>query len=204
MASTGILLASLLLLSCLAETSHGVLFSSLKQTLIVTASPKEGQVYKTGIDKLTVSWGLNQSFPAGSDSTYKTIKVKLCYAPVSQVDRGWRKTVDSLSKDKTCQFKVVARPYSSSNQSFEWIIERDVPSATYFLRAYAYDAADVEVAYGQTTDAHKATNLFVVQGISGRHASLDIASVCFSVFSVLSLAGFFIAEKRKAKSSHEK
>ncbi|TQD75399.1 hypothetical protein C1H46_039092 [Malus baccata] len=203
MASHGILLSSLLVLSCLSQTSYGiVLFSSLKDSLFVTASHAENQVLKAGIDKLTVSWGLNQSSEAGTDSTFKTIKVKLCYAPVSQVDRGWRKTVDNLAKDKTCLFKIVERSYTSkSNDSVEWTIERDVPGATYFVRAYAFNAAGQEVAYGQTTNAKKTANVFVVDGISGRHMSLDIASVVFSVFSVLSLTGFFIAEKRRAKSS---
>ncbi|XP_035542858.1 high-affinity nitrate transporter 3.1-like, partial [Juglans regia] len=141
---------------------------------------------------------------AGTDSAYKTIKVKLCYSPVSQVDRAWRKTVDNLAKDKTCQFKIVSRPYDKRNQTFEWMVERDVPSGTYFIRAYAYNSDDVEVAYGQTTDAKKTTNLFDVQAITGRHASLDIASVCFSAFAVLSLLGFFIAEKRRAKLSERK
>ncbi|GKV41962.1 hypothetical protein SLEP1_g49427 [Rubroshorea leprosula] len=195
--------ASLLLLSCLAETCHGVLFSSLQRTLIVTASHNQG-ILKAGEDQITVTWGLNQSFPSGTDSAYQTIKVELCYAPISQVDRAWRKTVDNLSKDKTCQFKVVAKPYTNTNQSFQWTIERDVPTATYFVRAYAYGAQDQEVAYGQTTDAHKTTNLFEIQAITGRHLSLDICSVCFSAFSVAALFGFFFVEKRKAKISQQK
>ncbi|KAG2678733.1 hypothetical protein I3843_11G018000 [Carya illinoinensis] len=203
-AERAVLLASLLLFCCLAATCHGsVLFSSLPRTLEVTTSSKQGQVLKVGVDKMTVTWGLNQSLAAGTDSTYKTIKVKLCYAPVSQVDRAWRKTVDNLAKDKTCQFKIVSRPYDASNrtvQRFEWTIERDVPMATYFVRAIAYNSADAEVAYGQTTDAKKTTNLFEVQSITGRHVSLDIASICFSAFSVLSLLGFFVAEKRRAKT----
>ncbi|KAF3437540.1 hypothetical protein FNV43_RR20294 [Rhamnella rubrinervis] len=202
MAGRGLLLASLLILSCLVEISHGkVLFSSLKRTLIVTASPKPGQVMKAGEDQITVNWALNETFPAGTDTDYKTVKVKLCYAPISQVDRAWRKTEEHLNKDKTCQFKIVARPYSATNQSFDWTVKRDTPLGTYFVRAYVFNSDDVEVAYGQTTDAKKTTNLFDVQPITGRHVSLDIASVCFSAFSVLSLAGFFIAEKRKAKSS---
>ncbi|KAJ4712434.1 High-affinity nitrate transporter [Melia azedarach] len=40
--------------------------------------------------------------------------------------------------------------------------------------------------------------------ITGRHVSLDITSVCFSAFSVVSLFGFFFLEKRKAKRSQEK
>lgn len=156
-------------------------------------------VLRAGEDKITVTWGLNQTLPAGIDSDYKTVKLKLCYAPVSQVDRPWRKTEGHLNKDKTCQFKIVEKPYSSSNQSYDWIVQRHVPLATYFIRAYVFNSEDHEVAYSQTTNTNKTTNLFDVQPISGRHASLDIASVCFSAFSVVSLFGFFFAEKRKAK-----
>ncbi|KAK4427073.1 High-affinity nitrate transporter 3.1 [Sesamum alatum] len=203
MAIRGFLLASFLL-SCLAATCHGVTFSSLQDTLIVTASPQPGQVLKAGEDKITVTWALNTSSPAGIDSAYKTVKVKLCYAPISQQDRAWRKTVDTLKKDKTCQHKIVAKPYSSSNNTFTWTVQRDVPTATYFIRAYVHNSADEEVAYGQTTDSHKTTNLFEVQAISGRHVSLDIASICFSAFSIVSLFGFFFLEKRKAKASQTK
>ncbi|KAK1433862.1 hypothetical protein QVD17_10780 [Tagetes erecta] len=188
-----------LLLSCFVGTSYGVYFSSLNKTLIVTATPKQGQVLKAGEDKITVTWRFNKTYPAGTDSSYKTIKIKLCYAPVSQKDRSWRKTVDLLKKDKTCPHKIVARPYAASNNTFTWTIERDIPSAVYFVRAFAVNAEDQQVAYGQTTDAHKSTNLFEVQAITGRHVSLDVASICFSAFSIVSLAGFFYMEKRKGK-----
>ncbi|KAI7754807.1 hypothetical protein M8C21_018806 [Ambrosia artemisiifolia] len=123
-----------LLLSCFAVTSYAVYFSSLKETLVVTASPIKGQVLKAGEDKITVTWRFNQTYSAGTDSDYKTVKV----------------------------------------------------------------------AYGQTTDAHKSTNLFDIQAITGRHVSLDIASACFSAFSIVSLAGFFYMEKRKANTSQQK
>ncbi|EEF51907.1 high-affinity nitrate transporter 3.1 [Ricinus communis] len=204
--ASGFLLASVLI-SCLFGSSYGfIFFSSLKNTLVVTATPSSKQVLKGGVDNITVTWGVNQSLPSGTDSAFKTIDVKLCYAPVSQTDRAWRKTEDELEKDKTCQFKIVSRPYSSANkkESLTWTIERDVPSATYFVRAYAHDSHGHEVAYGQSTDTHKTTNLFEVQAITGRHVSLDIASVCFSVFSVVSLFGFFYNEKRKAKKTQAK
>jgi len=127
----------------------------------------------------------------------------LCYAAISQKDRAWRKTEDELSRDKTCQHKMLAMPYNASNktvQTFEWLIQRDVPQATYFVRAYAFDSNDKEVAYGQTTNAGKSTNLFEINAISGRHATLDICSVVFSAFSVVSLGVFFYIEKRKGKS----
>ncbi|OVA20824.1 hypothetical protein BVC80_887g117 [Macleaya cordata] len=140
------LLISSLVLLCFAWTSYGevVLFSSLQQNLVLEASPKPGQVLKSGIDKITVTWGLNQSLPAGTDADFKKVNVKLCFAPISQKERAWRKTHDELSKDKTCQFSVVKKPYNSSKESFEWTIERDVPSATFFVRAYVFNSAGHE------------------------------------------------------------
>ncbi|ONK77170.1 uncharacterized protein A4U43_C02F3820 [Asparagus officinalis] len=185
----------------LAVTSvEGALFSSLQRTLIVSASTKEGEVMKAGEDKFTVSWALNRTkSTTGTDSSHKKIKVMLCYAPVSQKDRGWRKTVDDLGLDKTCQFEITTEPYTASNTSYEYMIKRDVPSATYFIRAYVLDANDKEVGYGQTTDKAKGSNLFQVEGITGRTASLDIAAGCFSAFSILSLVFFFVKEKRMGK-----
>ncbi|MEI4896488.1 hypothetical protein Q8G71_34920, partial [Klebsiella pneumoniae] len=76
-----------------------------------------GAVLKAGEDKVTVTWGLNQTSPSGADSTYETVTVKLCYAPISQKDRAWRRTEDHLNKDKTCQFKMAARPFDKTTQS---------------------------------------------------------------------------------------
>lgn len=161
-------------------------------------------VLKAGVDKISVTWVLNETVKAGSDSSYKNIKAKLCYAPVSQVDRAWRKTEDDLKKDKTCQFSIVEKQYNPANktvQSFEWTVKRDIPTGTFFVRAYVLNSAGEEVAYGQTTDAKKGTNLFQIESITGRHISLDIASACFSAFSVVSLFGFFFIDKRKAKKA---
>ncbi|KZV39764.1 hypothetical protein F511_08226 [Dorcoceras hygrometricum] len=160
-------------------------------------------VLKAGQDSI-VKWSLNTTVAPGTDSAYKMMVVKLCYAPVSQKDRGWRKTVDDLKKDKTCQHDIVTSQYSPSSNTYTWTVARDVPTATYFVRSYAENAELVKVAFGQTTDSNKTTNLFQVQAISGRHVSLDISAICFSAFSILSLFGFFFMEKRKAKASQQK
>ncbi|PIN22945.1 hypothetical protein CDL12_04341 [Handroanthus impetiginosus] len=197
MESCLLLTAASLLLLCFARTSLGdVFFSTLPQTLVVTASPTQGQVLKAGEDSITIAWGLNQSFPEGTDSSYNQVKLTLCYAPISQADRGWRKTEDNLSKDKTCQFTIAQKTYNRITQNFTWIIEKDIPTATYFVRAYAYDSLGNEVAYGQTTDGKKRSNLLKVEAINGRNLSIEIASVCFSAFSLLSAVGFFVVEKR--------
>ncbi|WOL11325.1 high-affinity nitrate transporter-activating protein 2.1-like [Canna indica] len=190
----------LLLLMCCVGSSMAVFFSSLPKTLIVTASPTPGQALYAGVDQINVTWSLNQSLPAGADSAYKKVKLLLCYPPVSQADRPWRKTEDHLQKDKTCQFKMVVQPYGRATRgSYVYTIERSIPTGTYFVRAYALDADDTQVAYGQTTDAKKTANLFDVVGISGRHASLDIAAASFSAFAVVALVFFFMLEKRKGK-----
>ncbi|RWW30117.1 hypothetical protein GW17_00005316 [Ensete ventricosum] len=171
------------------------------QTDVATGSPSAVSdiiMLHAGVDEITVTWALNQSLPAGTDSGYKKVKVTLCYAPVSQTDRGWRKTDDHLKKDKTCQFKMATRPYAATG-TVTYTVERIIPTATFFVRAYVLDSDDTEVAYGQTTDPKKTTNLFDIVGVTGRHASLDIAAACFSAFSVVALAFFFVVEKKKAK-----
>ncbi|KAG2312020.1 hypothetical protein Bca52824_023577 [Brassica carinata] len=201
-----IILASFLI--CLViQLSHGAtkerLFSDLeKGALEVTAKPSRQGVLDAGIDKLSITWKLSST--AKKQANFTTIKVKLCYAPVSQVDRPWRKTENELFKDKTCPHKIITRAYNKSSQSFKYTLERDIPTGTYFVRAYAVDAKDHEVAFGQSTNEAKTTNVFSVQAISGRHKSLDIASICFSVFSVLALLVFFVNEKRKAKLEQSK
>ncbi|KAI3843294.1 hypothetical protein MKW98_025981, partial [Papaver atlanticum] len=137
---------------------------------------------KAGVDTITVSWGLNQSSPPGTDAEFKKVKVQLCFAPISQKQRAWRNTEEEILKDKTCQFLIVAK---------------NIPSATYFVRAYAFSSEDHEVSFGQSTDAKHTTNLFTIQAITGRHASIDICAGVFSAFSVVTLFVFFFLEKRK-------
>ncbi|PWA54311.1 nitrate transporter [Artemisia annua] len=195
-----LLKASLILCFLSSVTNGDVLFSSLPRSLFVVASPTEGQVLKAGENDIVVTFGLNETVTNQTNGLYKKMEVKLCYAPISQVDRKWRKTVDNLKKDKTCQFTIYDKPYETNVEGFRWKIEKDTPTATYFVRAYAYNSNGEEVAYGQTTNGKKTENLFKIQGISGRHASMDIASICFSVFALVSLFGFFLTEKRQSKS----
>ncbi|CAN7139418.1 unnamed protein product [Brassica rapa subsp. narinosa] len=212
MAIHKILFASLLI-CLLIQSSHAAtkerLFSDLeKSALEVTATPSrvgEGVVLAAGVDKLSITWKVSST--ATKEPEFKAIKVKLCYAPASQVDRPWRKTENELFKDKSCPHKISSWSYDpamKAGQSFDYTLERDIPTGTYFVRAYAVDTKDHEVAFGQSTNEDKTTNLFSVQAISGRHKSLDIASVCFSVFSVVALLVFFVNEKRKAKIEQSK
>ncbi|CAL4886923.1 unnamed protein product [Urochloa decumbens] len=189
------LLAVLLLGACLpAPAAAGVLLSTLPKALAVTASPKPGQVLHAGVDKVTVTWSLNTTGPAGADAAYKNVKVNLCYAPVSQKDRGWRKSNDDLSKDKACQFKVTQQAYAAGAPgSFEYTVARDIPSGSYYVRAYALDSSGTQVAYGQTGP----NAAFDVAGITGIHASIKVAAGVFSAFSVVALAFFFVVENRK-------
>lgn len=196
----------IVVISCLvAWVSAGVHFTSLLNTLEVIATINSTttvpNVAMAGRDQLVVSWWVNELSSSSVDSEYKTVKVKLCFAPVSQVDRRWRKSNDDLKKDKTCQFDMSEQLYNSNikNNTIAWTVHKDVPKGTYFVRAYAMNASGSEVAYGQSTNKNKTSNLFTVEAISGRHASLDIATVVCSAFSIVSLFGFFIMEKWSAK-----
>ncbi|KAL9659987.1 hypothetical protein QQ045_024797 [Rhodiola kirilowii] len=198
-AGVGKLFLASVLLVCFVGTCYGINLKDISNnTLIVTASLTNGSFLKAGVNNITVTWELSASAPAGNDSDWKTISLKLCYAPASQKDRAWRKTVDPISKDKTCQFKIASVAYGTQ-KTVTWIIQRNTPTAYYFIRAYVLNAAGHEVAYGQTTNYEKNTNIFFVEAVTGRHVSLDIASLVFSAFSVLSLVFFFWLEKSKGK-----
>ncbi|MCD7470881.1 Nitrate transporter [Datura stramonium] len=198
--SRAIFVATLVICCSLAVCRAEILFSTLKRSIEVSVSHRQG-VLMAGEDQLILKWSINKTLSAGTDSTYKSVKLHLCYAPISQKDRAWRKTEDHLKKDKTCQFKIDTLPYKSSGNIYNWTIERDVPTGTYFVRAYILNAENEEIGYGQNTDDKKVNNLFDVQSISGRHATLDICSIVFSVFSVVALFGFFYKEKRNARAS---
>ncbi|XP_073526149.1 uncharacterized protein [Phyllobates terribilis] len=202
----GVLVVAAILISAMASGCYGAEkgrpFSDLANTLVVTDTVQE-KALKAGVDTVTVTWGLGSSATSGTDA-YKTVKVKLCFAPVSQLDRPWRKTdLANIAKDKTCQFTIFTKPFTASNTTEVYTIKKEIPGATYFVRAYVYDSSDKELAYGQSTNADKTTNLFTIVGISGRTVSIDIASGVFSAFSILSLVYFFYAEKSKAKKSLE-
>ncbi|XP_024168900.1 high-affinity nitrate transporter 3.2 [Rosa chinensis] len=211
---TWIFLASLLLLSSLAETSYGgILLSSLPNTLDVAASPHQPDQFNTpngtwymssnikaGEDILGVRWSLNnRTFPVGTDAVYKTVTVKLCYAPTSQVGRPERKTEDDLDKDQTCQIEFYTGHYNRSSRwpYYESTLDGHVPAALYFLRAYANDSAGVVVAYGESTGPDRDYNIFEVdateptEASSGSRKTLD--NICFGSFSALLLVGFFVA-----------
>ncbi|XP_047077540.1 probable high-affinity nitrate transporter-activating protein 2.2 [Lolium rigidum] len=184
------LLVVVLAAGCWESASAAAMLSELKPTLAVTASPTPNQVLHGGEDVITVTWSLNAT--AGTDAEYKKVKVSLCYAPVSQKGREWRKTHDDLKKDKTCQFKVTEQAYAATG-TVEYRVALDIPTATYFVRAYALDASGAKVAYGQTLPG--AT--FDVISITGVTTSIKVAAGVFSTFSIASLAFFFFIEKRK-------
>ncbi|KQK00165.1 high-affinity nitrate transporter-activating protein 2.1 [Brachypodium distachyon] len=197
MARHGLVTALLLVVlaaGCGAPAGAAAYLSKLPVALDVTASPKPGQVLHGGEDVFTVTWSLNATQPAGADAAYKSVKVSLCYAPVSQKEREWRKTNDDLKKDKTCQFKVAQQPYAAGSQGkVEYRVALDIPTATYYVRAYALDASGTQVAYGQT----KLADAFEVVSITGVTTSIKVAAGVFSAFSVVSLAFFFFIENRK-------
>ncbi|KAG6540106.1 hypothetical protein Mapa_018561 [Marchantia paleacea] len=197
--------AMTLMLASVSMAQASVLFSTLERTLVVEAKIEEHDISTgealAGVDHLFISWHLNKSFPVPVGDKYVNVKLRLCYAPVSQIDRGWRKTKDDLHKDKTCTKGIAQQKYIFSGNSTTWRITKDVPGAVYFVRAYAVDAEGTQLAFGQTTDKAKTTNLITILPISGRTGNIDIAAAIFSVFSVGSLVGFLGLESIRTKNS---
>jgi hypothetical protein len=152
--------------------------------------PAKLTVLHAGEDTITVTWHLNAS---ASGAGYKALEVTLCYAPASQEDRGWRKANDDLSKDKACQFRIARQAYAGGQGTLRYRVARDVPTASYHVRAYALDASGAPVGYGQTAPAY----YFHVAGVSGVHASLRVAAAVLSAFSIAALAFFVVVEKRR-------
>ncbi|KAH7294824.1 hypothetical protein KP509_27G020500 [Ceratopteris richardii] len=180
------------------------LFSELSNSLTVSVTGADNTSpngTKAGADELLVTWALNSAAQV-DDSSYKTVELKLCFGAPSQVDRAWRKTNDILSKDKTCGFKIASpQPYNRAGNTTKWLVGKEIPFAHYFVRAYVLDSAGEKVAYGQSSNAQRTSNLFTIEPISGRHASIDIAAAVFSAFSVISLFGFFFYEKMSKRTS---
>ncbi|CAM6097058.1 unnamed protein product [Calypogeia fissa] len=209
----GLVWGTLLGLITMVNIVNGdVYFSTLPHSLTVTATVQNTGNHagdpKAGEDHIAVQWALNTTF-AGQDTTYSKVNLKLCFAPPSQVDRGWRKTVNDLKTDKTCSgASIASQKYTPTGNSTMWLISKETPGAMYFVRAYAVDANGVQLAYGQSTNKAKTTNIFKIDAISGRSTSLDIASAVFSVFAVVALFSYLGIEtmlnKRKARLNGQK
>ncbi|KAH7438433.1 hypothetical protein KP509_04G014600 [Ceratopteris richardii] len=199
---SSLLMFVLLMLCILAEGA--TLFSELSESLAVYVTGADNSSpngTKAGTNELFVTWALNSTAQV-DDSAYRSVELKLCFGAPSQIDRRWRKTNDILSKDKSCSFDIGSpQPYQRAGNSTVWIVGNDIPFAQYFVRAYGLDSAGEKVAYGQSSNAQRTSNLFTVEPISGRRASIDIAAAVFSAFSVLSLCGFFLYEKMSAKGN---
>ncbi|KAH8953523.1 hypothetical protein BDL97_08G031800 [Sphagnum fallax] len=193
-------IAAAMLLGVVSNVEAGVLFSSLNHTLLVTAQLADAsnstlKVASAGVDTILVKWSLNASAPPGIDDNYSKVNTKLCFAPVSQLTRKWRKNSNDLSIDKTCSFDIATQNFSTAGNSVLYLVSKTVPYAEYFVRAYVLNVEGNQVAYGQSTNANKTTNIFTVDPITGRHATIDVAVAVMSVFSVASLFTYYVGEQ---------
>ncbi|KAI5062126.1 hypothetical protein GOP47_0022665 [Adiantum capillus-veneris] len=122
MDQSSLCIASLLAVVLLSGNLHAdgaTLFSQLTNALTVSVAGTQNssQVNGTraGTDELYVTWALSSAAEV-DDSTYKTVELRLCFGPPSQIDRAWRKTNDVLSKDKTCLFDIGSpQPYTPAD-----------------------------------------------------------------------------------------
>uniref|UniRef100_M8BSX1 Uncharacterized protein n=1 Tax=Aegilops tauschii TaxID=37682 RepID=M8BSX1_AEGTA len=156
------LLVVVLAAVCCASAGAVASLSKLPVTLDVTASPSPGQ---------------------GATIVYAF----LFFDSKDLREHESRKTHENLDKDKTCQYKVTEQPYTGAGGKVEYRVALDIPTATYYVRAYALDASGTQVAYGQTLR----TATFNIVSIRGINTSIKVASGVFSTFSAVSLVFFF-------------
>ncbi|XP_020166199.1 probable high-affinity nitrate transporter-activating protein 2.2 [Aegilops tauschii subsp. strangulata] len=173
------LLVVVLAAVCCASAGAVAYLSKLPVTLDVTASPSPGQ----GATIISYVYALFLT----RMKKYSNSKSNQNYAPLSQREHESRKTHENLDKDKTCQYKVTEQPYTGAGGKVEYRVALDIPTATYYVRAYALDASGTQVAYGQTLR----TATFNIVSIRGINTSIKVASGVFSTFSAVSLVFFF-------------
>ncbi|KAL2631790.1 hypothetical protein R1flu_016476 [Riccia fluitans] len=175
------------LVFAVGTANGGVLFSSLPRTLQIDARIQSLNattgVAKAGVDELRILWGLDTTLDPSVDDNYVDVKLGFCYAPESQKDRPWRKNHDDLHKDKTCQVEISAYSwYAADGLPLVWSLGKDVPGGSYFVRIYALDADGKELAYGQTTDRNKSTNLITSPDAGGSYFPTDCPSIWYAGF----------------------
>eukprot|EP00252_Welwitschia_mirabilis_P022044 TRINITY_DN5832_c0_g1_i1.p1 TRINITY_DN5832_c0_g1~~TRINITY_DN5832_c0_g1_i1.p1 ORF type:complete len:266 (-),score=54.37 TRINITY_DN5832_c0_g1_i1:61-858(-) len=193
-------IAVVLVTAIVEQVLGAVSLKSLPVSLEVNASVVDsaGQSLNTseakaGRDRVEVTWVLKEGFEE-EGAKYKRVAAKMCYSEKSQEDRSWRKAnEDDLSRDKSCPF-LLGSSEKTGKGSMVWTVADDTPKAFYFIRVYALNSEEALAGYGQTHSVGD-DHLLVVEAISGRHKSLDIAAVLFSVLSVFTLLGFLMFEK---------
>eukprot|EP00271_Cylindrocystis_brebissonii_P007370 TRINITY_DN20771_c0_g1_i1.p1 TRINITY_DN20771_c0_g1~~TRINITY_DN20771_c0_g1_i1.p1 ORF type:complete len:226 (+),score=24.81 TRINITY_DN20771_c0_g1_i1:189-866(+) len=158
---------------------------------------------------LTISWKLNASF-IGKDSAYKQVLLKFCYGQASAMNRKWRKNDADLSKSKTCHTVIKRFPYlnGSVGNSTVWYPPDDVPTAYWFVRAFALNSSsktagpgDSAVAIGSSTNMNRTSSLIHYTAYSGRSTGIVIGLICFSLMSYILLFSFFFVERVLTKNA---
>lgn len=207
------LLVLSVILACASTVRAGVNFTTLSKTLIVKATingvpitDMSGSELIYGDNNITVQWSLNSSF-AGMDTNYNFVQTKICFGAPSAVLRKWRKNDPDLSLSKTCKTIIATQKYIAAGNSTTYKLHNDVPGGLYFVRSFALNstvptgtAAMNAVAFGQTTNVNRTTNLFKVVAFTGRNGSITGAIIAFSLFSYLALFGFFFVERVMKKN----
>merc|ERR1711918_140393 len=129
-------------------------------------------------------------------SSFDSVTLRACYAPVSQKDRKWRKTKDSFKKNNQCKQPGLAKikkmdwPAGNTTVEYEFKPDENVAEGTYFVEAYVQDKDDKYLAKG---DSRK-TAVFNIQAWEAIDAGLQTACAILSVLSWVSLGGYWLKD----------
>ena len=125
--------------------------------------------------------------------SFKTVTLRLCYAPESQKDRKWRKTKDNFKKNNQCKqpglakIKTMDWPAGQKEVSYDFKPDENVAEASYFVEAYVQDADSKYVAWGSS----KASSHFYIFAWEAIDAGLQTACIILSCISWASLGGYW-------------
>ncbi|GHP07127.1 high affinity nitrate transporter [Pycnococcus provasolii] len=127
---------------------------------------------------------------------WSTVTLRLCYAPISQVDRKWRSTKDNVQGNTQCKQpglkKIATIPWESGTNTLEYTFQpsQNVAEAIYFIEALVQNANETYVAKGFSGE--KA--FFQVIGWEAVDAGLITAAAVLSALSWASLGIYFIKD----------
>lgn len=135
---------------------------------------------------VTVTYSLNSTYPANTNSTVKMMR---CFGPESTKNRAWRKANPVISLDKQCKQIAVGLP---STGSYTWLLDANVPPAVYKFTALEVCADGLYCGIGSST-------FFQALAIDSTPTWLLAMTGAFAAIGPISMVGYFVYEQKMKK-----
>lgn len=193
---------ALLLLAAATQAEAQTLYADIPGTIDVTTpamdmtkEPPYSEV-QAGTPDEAGSVAIELS-TAEDTSSWATVTLRLCYAPVSQVNRKWRKAKPTVEGNNACKQpglkKIATIPWEAGTTTLEYTFQPDpnVAAAVYFVEALAQDAEGAYLAKGSTGETGP---FFQVLAWAAVDTGLIAAASVLSVLSWTSFIAYFVKD----------